>query len=116
MGVKEQMKVISVNAGKPKTVMIDGKPLTTGIYKEPVSEPLSVAKLNFDGDGQADLVHHGGYDKAICAYPSEHFIEWKKQFHQPFSPGAFGENLTLKGMTEDEACIGDIFSVGTAVI
>lgn len=65
MGIKEQMKVISVNAGEPKTVMIDGKPLTTGIYKEPVSEPLFVTKLNFNGDGQADLVHHGGYDKAI---------------------------------------------------
>jgi MOSC domain-containing protein YiiM len=116
MGVEEQMKVISVNVGEPKTVMIDGKPLTTGIYKEPVSEPLFVTKLNFNGDGQADLVHHGGYDKAICAYPSEHFIKWKKQYHRPFSSGAFGENLTLKGLTEDEACIGDIFSIGTAVI
>jgi MOSC domain-containing protein YiiM len=67
------MKVISVNVGKPKTVMIDGKPLTTGIYKEPVLGPLSVTTLNFAGDGQADLVHHGGRDKAICAYPSEHF-------------------------------------------
>jgi MOSC domain-containing protein YiiM len=110
------MKAISVNVGKPKTVMVDGKPLTTGIFKEPVSEPLFVTKLNFDGDGQADLVHHGGYDKAICAYPSEHFSEWEKQYHCPFSPSAFGENLTLKGLTEDEACIGDIFSVGTAVI
>ena len=110
------MKVISINVGKPKTVMIDGKPLTTGIFKKPVSGPLFVAKLNFAGDGQADLVHHGGRDKAICAYPSEHFTEWEKRYHRPFSPGAFGENLTLKGLTEDEACIGDIFSVGTAVI
>jgi MOSC domain-containing protein YiiM len=110
------MKVISVNVGKPKTVMVDGKPLTTGIFKEPVLEPLFVTKLNFDGDGQADLVHHGGYDKAICAYPSEHFSEWEKQYHCSFSPSAFGENLTLKGLTKDEACIGDIFSVGTAVI
>jgi MOSC domain-containing protein YiiM len=110
------MKVISVNVGKPKTVMVDGKPLTTGIFKEPVSEPLFVTKLNFDGDGQADLVHHGGYDKAICAYPSEHFSEWEKQYHCSFSPSAFGENLTLEGLTEDEACIGDIFAVGTAVI
>ena len=59
------MKVISINVGKPKTVMIDGKPLTTGIFKKPVSGPLFVAKLNFAGDGQAVLVHHGGYDKAI---------------------------------------------------
>jgi MOSC domain-containing protein YiiM len=110
------MKVISVNVGKPKTVMVDGKPLTTGIFKEPVSEPLFVTKLNFDGDGQADLVHHGGYDKAICAYPSEHFSGWEKQYHCSFSPSAFGENLTLEELTEDEACIGDIFAVGTAVI
>ncbi|REK53826.1 MAG: MOSC domain-containing protein [Geobacillus sp.] len=110
------MKVISVNIGEPKTVMIDGKPFTTGIYKKPVMEPLFVTKHNFVGDGQADLVHHGGYDKAICAYPSEHFAEWEKRYHRPFSPGAFGENLTLKGLTEAQACIGDIFSVGTAVI
>ncbi|GMN98912.1 MOSC domain-containing protein [Parageobacillus thermoglucosidasius] len=110
------MKVISVNIGAPKTVMIDGKPFTTGIYKKPVMEPLFVTKHNFVGDGQADLVHHGGYDKAICAYPSEHFAEWEKRYHRPFSPGAFGENLTLKGLTEAQACIGDIFSVGTAVI
>lgn len=110
------MKVISVNIGAPKTVMIDGKPFTTGIYKKPVMEPLFVTKHNFVGDGQADLVHHGGYDKAICAYPSEHFAEWEKRYHRPFSPGAFGENLTLEGLTEAQACIGDIFSVGTAVI
>jgi MOSC domain-containing protein YiiM len=110
------MKVISVNVGKPKTVMVDGKPLTTGIFKEPVSEPLFVTKLNFDGDGQADLVHHGGYDKAICAYPSEHFTQWAKRYERPFSPGSFGENLTLEGLTEKEVHIGDIFSVGTAVI
>jgi MOSC domain-containing protein YiiM len=110
------MKVISVNVGKPKTVIVDGKPLTTGIFKEPVLEPLFVTKLNFDGDGQADLVHHGGYDKAICAYPSEHFTQWTKRYERPFFPGSFGENLTLEGLTEKEVHIGDIFSVGTAVI
>jgi MOSC domain-containing protein YiiM len=110
------MKVISVNVGAPKTVMIGGKPLTTGIYKEPVLEPVFVTKLNFTGDRQADLVHHGGYDKAICAYPSEHFTKWTKRYERPFFPGSFGENLTLAGLTEKEVYIGDIFSVGTAVI
>lgn len=110
------VKVVSVNVGTPKTVMIDGKPLTTGIYKQPVDEPLTLTRLNFAGDGQADLVHHGGPDKAVCVYPSEHLSVWERLYHCSFAAGAFGENLTISGLTEEHVCIGDVFAVGTAVV
>ncbi|WP_027410531.1 MOSC domain-containing protein [Anoxybacteroides tepidamans] len=110
------MKVVSVNVGMPTTIMIDGKSITTGIYKQPIDSSVAITKQNLAGDGQADLIHHGGPDKAICAYPSEHFAVWERLYQRSFIPGSFGENLTLFGLTEIEACIGDIFEVGTAVI
>ncbi|ANB58289.1 MOSC domain protein [Anoxybacillus sp. B7M1] len=110
------MHIVSINIGMPQTVTIDGKPLTTGIYKQPVNGFVTVTKTHCIGDGQADLIHHGGPDKAICAYASEHFSFWEQVYHRSFTPGAFGENLTLFGLTENQVCIGDVYEVGTAVI
>ena len=110
------MKIISINVGKPKILNMDGRPIATGIDKTPVEGPIAVGKLNLAGDGQADLVHHGGEDKAICAYPSDHFPYWEQQYGRPFAAGAFGENWTLAGLTEDDACLGDIYAAGTALV
>jgi len=94
-----------------------GKPWTTGIYKRTVAGPVRLHLHNLEGDGQADLAHHGGPDKAVCAYPSEHWFHWHGILppHQLIG-GAFGENFTLQGLTEDDVCVGDIFTVGTAVV
>lgn len=93
------------------------KPWATGIFKRTVTGPVRLHRHNLEGDGQADLVHHGGPDKAVCAYPSEHWFHWHGLLppHQ-LTGGAFGENFTLQGLTEEYVCIGDVFSVGSAVV
>ncbi|WP_445614211.1 MOSC domain-containing protein [Geobacillus sp. YF-1] len=110
------MWIVSINVGTPKTLDINGQPLVSGIDKTPVAGLVAVGKRHLAGDGQADLVHHGGEDKAICAYPSEHFAYWERHYGRPFAAGAFGENWTLAGLTEDEACLGDIYAAGTALV
>jgi len=86
---------------------------TTGFYKEPVVGPVRVGRVNIDGDGQADLVNHGGPDKAVCVYPADHYPYWREALNLPAqSFGAFGENFTVEGLTEAVVCIGDIWQVG----
>lgn len=110
------MGIVSLNVGKPVTVDYQGKDLSTGIYKQPVEGSLFLSSLNFEGDGQADLINHGGLDKAVCAYPSEHYPYWERSLGKPMPYAAFGENLTLRGLLEDEVRIGDVYRVGEAVL
>lgn len=91
--------------------------VTTGIFKEPVSGRVKLRKLNLDGDKQADLTVHGGADKAIYAYPKEHYNYWKKELPGMSLPwGMFGENFTTQGMFEETVNVGDQFQVGTAKV
>jgi MOSC domain-containing protein YiiM len=91
--------------------------VTTGIFKEPVSGRVRLRKLNLDGDKQADLTVHGGADKAIYAYPKEHYNYWKKELPGMSLPwGMFGENFTTQGMFEETVNVGDQFQVGTAKV
>ncbi len=93
------------------------QPWTTGIFKRPVRGPIQLQAHNLEGDGQADLVHHGGLDKAVCVYPFEHWFHWNSILPQrQLIGGEFGENFTLEGLTEADVCIGDTFSVGSAVV
>ncbi|MGG3280782.1 MOSC domain-containing protein [Paenibacillus solani] len=110
------MRIVSLNVGKPITVDYQGKDLSTGIYKQPVKGSLFLGSLNFEGDGQADLVHHGGVDKAVCAYPAEHYPYWERSLDKQMEYAAFGENLTLQGLLEDQVCIGDVYRIGDAVV
>ncbi|KPV56832.1 cytoplasmic protein [Paenibacillus sp. A3] len=110
------IKIVSLNVGKPQSVPFEKKEVSTGIYKQPVEGEVFLSSLNFDGDGQADLVHHGGVDKAVCVYPYEHYAYWSKQLGRELQYGAFGENLTTQGLLEDDLCIGDTFRVGGAVL
>ncbi len=90
---------------------------TTGIYKSPAQGPVWLSRSNLAGDGQADLVHHGGLDKAVCAYPAAHWPHWTSVLPpDQLRGGAFGENFTLAQLTETEVCIGDVYSVGSAII
>ena len=91
--------------------------VTTGIFKEPVSGRVKLRNLNLDGDKQADLTVHGGADKAIYAYPKEHYDYWKNELPGMSLPwGMFGENFTTQGMFEEMVNVGDQFQVGTAKV
>src|SRR6185295_7629483 len=110
------MKIISLNVGLPRIVEFNGEPVTTGIFKEPVSGPVMLRTLNFDGDRQADLKVHGGWSKAVYAYPVEHYEFWKRELPEMNLPyGMFGENLTTEGLSE-QVNVGDRFRVGEAEV
>jgi MOSC domain-containing protein YiiM len=109
--------LISLQVGIPRIVTRDGQEVLTGIFKAPVDKRVRMRKLNLDGDRQADLSVHGGPDKAVYAYPSEHYPFWKKELpEEEFPWGAFGENLTTSGLLEKDVFIGDRFTIGTAEV
>jgi MOSC domain-containing protein YiiM len=111
------MRLISVCVGVPREVDWKGKPVTTGIFKQPVDGRVMMRSLNLDGDRQADLTVHGGVEKAVYAYPMEHYAYWRQEFPNDELPwGAFGENLTVEGLLESEVNIGDRFRIGTAEV
>ena len=107
------MRVVSVNVGLPRIHTWQGRFVRTGIFKDPVPGPVTVRRLNLDGDAQADLSVHGGPDKAVYAYPADHYADWQAILGRDLSPGAFGENLTTEGLIEEHVHIGDEFRVGT---
>ena len=112
------MKVISVNVGKQDEISWCGRAVKTGIFKVPVMGSVSVTKLGLEGDVQMDRAVHGGEDKALYAYPSEHYDRWRSELPsgtlERFGYGAFGENLTIEGLMEDEVCVGDELIIGSA--
>ena len=106
------MKIVSVNVGLPREVLWHGRAVTTGIYKDPVAGRRALRTQNLDGDRQADLTVHGGEYKAVYCYPIAHYEYWKRELPM----GMFGENFTIDGLVEDEAHLGDRFSVGSAEV
>lgn len=111
------MKIVSLNAGLPRVVPDRSREVTTGIFKSPVAGPVMIRRTNLDGDGQADLKNHGGRNKAVYAYPSEHYEFWRAELPGvELTWGNFGENLTTEGLFERDACIGDEFCIGGAVV
>lgn len=113
----DMAKVISLNVGLPRTVYFRGQAVTTGIFKEPIKGRIKLRRLNLDGDKQADLTVHGGPDKAVYAYPAEHYDYWKKRLPNMKLPwGMFGENFTTEGLLEDQVNIGDVFRIGSSEV
>jgi MOSC domain-containing protein YiiM len=109
------MKLLSVNVGLPREIEWKGKVVRTSIFKEPVPGRVRVAQLNLQGDQQSDLSVHGGIDKAVYAYPSEHYSFWRHELPGMDLPwGVFGENFTTEGLLEDAVHIGDRLRVGSA--
>ena len=108
------MKLLSVNVGLPRDIEWKGKVVRTSIFKAPVDGPVRVARLNLEGDQQSDLSVHGGIDKAVYAYPSEHYPFWRRELLGIDLPwGIFGENFTTEGLLEETVHIGDRFRVGS---
>ncbi|SFJ43338.1 MOSC domain-containing protein [Thermoflavimicrobium dichotomicum] len=89
----------------------------SGIVKHPVEGKVWLGKTNLTGDGQADLKHHGGPDKAVLAYSSDHYPLWQNELDiLDFRLGALGENFAIQGQTEETVCIGDIYQIGEAIV
>lgn len=108
------MKLISINVGRPREIEWRGRTVRTSIFKDAVMGPVRVDRLSLAGDEQADLSVHGGTDKAVYAYPSEHYSHWRDELPGVELPwGAFGENLTTEGMSEGSLHIGDRLSIGS---
>jgi ferredoxin-NADP reductase/MOSC domain-containing protein YiiM len=107
--------VLSVNVGMPKDVRWRGKTVHTGIWKEPVTGPRMVRRLNIDGDGQGDTHGHGGEQRAVFVYQIQSHEYWRRHLDRDdIGFGAFGENLTVDGMSDAEVCIGDRYRIGEA--
>jgi len=111
------VKLVSLNVARPRLAGYKGKTINTGIFKEPVSGSVQLRKLNLDGDRQADLSVHGGPNKAVYAYPSEHYSYWRQELPGPnLTWGMFGENFSTTGLSEDELHIGDRFQIGSSTV
>lgn len=110
------LRIHALLIGKP--VLFRGDDYSA-IAKTPVAGAVRIGWLGLEGDRQADPIHHGGWDKAIHLYPQDHYAWWRRQLPGHIlldAPGAFGENIASSGMTESAFCIGDRFSIGSAVV
>ena len=91
----------------------------SAIDKAPRDGTVHIGPLGLEGDEQGDTRVHGGIDKAVHHYPFEHYAGWRAELGAlPVleAPGAFGENLSGSGWTEDEVCIGDRYTLGQALL
>lgn len=109
-------QLLSVQVGTARRITIGGRSILTAIGKQPVAGDLAVKPLGLVGDEQADLSVHGGLEKAVYAYPSEHYAYWQAvrrdaglgQIDDTLPPGSLGENLTLAGLLEADVWAGDV--------
>jgi MOSC domain-containing protein YiiM len=108
--------LVSVNVGMPKDVLWRGKTVFAAVFKDPVSGPHRVGKLNVDGDGQGDPGGHGGEQRAVFVYQLDSYRYWERELgRDDFVYGQFGENFTVEGLGDDEVCIGDRYQIGAAI-
>ena len=108
------MNIVATSVGRSREVQWRGRSVQTSIFKTRVSRRVQVTRGNIEGDQQSDLSVHGGPEKAVYAYPAEHYNFWRRELPDAeLSWGAFGENFTTEGLLEDEVGIGDRYRVGT---
>ncbi len=111
------MLIESIQVGKSKAIEHLGREIKTAIFKYPVEGKVFLKTLSLEGDEQADLRVHGGLDKALYAYPSDVYAEWRKlRPNDDFSNGAMGENLSMSTLPESEICVGDTYRIGEAIV
>ncbi len=110
------MIIESLNIGLPKNETFHGREIITAICKTPVSGPLNLTAVGFEDDGVGNLNYHGGLDKAVCVYNRDHYPYWEKLLGIKLPVAAFGENITVSGLPEDEVCIGDTYEAGSALL
>src|SRR3954447_9069852 len=96
-------RLLSVNVGMPKDVEWRGRTVFTGVFKEAVTGPQRVSRLNLQGDGQGDLAGHGGVHRAVFVYQMDSYRHWERELHRDdFVYGQFGENFTVDGLADNE--------------
>ena len=104
-------RLLSVNVGLPRDIQWKGRVVHTGVWKAPVHARCPARRLNLDGDGQGDLVGHGGEHRAVFVYQIESYGYWQARLNRrDFIYGQFGENFTVEGLPDDTVCIGDRLS------
>ena len=108
--------ILAIHVGRPAELQYNKRRVLSSINKQPVTGPVMVHRLNVEGDKQADLKVHGGTDKAVYCYPSEHYAAWAEDLGRALDFGFFGENLTVSGLLEESVCVRDVLSVGGAVL
>ncbi len=112
--------LLSIQVGVPANHGADhisSKSWRSGIFKAPISAPVWLDALNLAGDRQQDLKNHGGPFRAILAYGADHYPVWRAELERPdLAYGSFGENFTVTGVAEDSVCLGDVYTVGEAVL
>ncbi len=110
------MRLLSINVGLPKDIAWRGQTVHTAVWKRAVAGPRMARRLNLDGDGQGDLIGHGGEHRAILVYQIDSYRYWERELGRgAFSFGQFGENFTVEGLRDDEVCIGDRYRIGNAL-
>ena len=110
-------RIDQIFTGRVKPTLPDGEP--SGIFKSAVDGARYLGANGLEGDEQADLRYHGGPEKALHQYPAEHYALLAQEWPQCASllgPGVLGENISTRGMTEHDVCIGDVFGMGEARI
>lgn len=111
------MKIISINIGKPQIITVNDKEELTGYFKKPVNQSAFLGIDGVKNDTVIDKIHHGGKDKACYLYSCNHYNFWKKKYaNLNWDFGMFGENLTIEGLDESQLRIGDVYSIGDALI
>ena len=110
------MRLSSLNVSGLVETMWRGKVVTTGFFKKPVSGRRALGRLGGSGDMQADPRFHGGEYKAVYAYSADAYPAWEKELGRALEPGAFGENLTVAGLVDEDLCVGDEVRVGSALL
>jgi ferredoxin-NADP reductase/MOSC domain-containing protein YiiM len=109
-------RLLSVNVGLPRDIPWQGKTVHTAVWKAPVQGPRVVRRLNIDGDGQGDLLGHGGEHRAVFVYQMDSYRFWQSELgRNDFGYGQFGENFTVDGLADREVCIGDRYRIGSAL-
>ncbi|MGO4544770.1 MOSC domain-containing protein [Paenibacillus sp. 2TAB23] len=112
----DRATLVSLNVGEPVAIAHGSKVIQSGIYKVPSLDAHHLSSMGLNGDGQGDLINHGGPDKAVCVYFERRFASWKEEADLSFTSGAFGENFTLSDWTEEDLCIGDIIHAGETIL
>ncbi len=112
----DQGLLTAVSVGRPRLAAYRGRTVSSAIWKQPVAGRVAVRGVNVDGDDQADRTVHGGPHKAIYAYAAEDTEWWQLELDRELGPGAFGENLTTRGVDVSEALVGERWAIGSAVL
>ncbi|MCM3131469.1 MOSC domain-containing protein [Paenibacillus polysaccharolyticus] len=113
---EESTAILAINIGQPQPLPGQKKEVLSGIVKHAVSTSVFLSFTGMTGDAQADLVHHGGPDKAVCVYDHSRYAAIERLMDRKLEWGAFGENLTVTGCAEEEVRIGDVFELGDAQV